>query len=309
MTMTAITGVYTGTVVANQDPIGQSRIQCLITDLPEFATTPTAWALPAMPTNVIMPPPIPALGQQVWMMFAGGIPSQPVWFPLDEYPNIVPGPVGPAGPAGDQGPPGRTGSAGTPGSTGPTGARGATGPQGPPGPAGATGPLGPRGTTGATGATGPQGSQGLTGPAGPAGARGATGPAGAQGAAGPPGPAGAAGPHPVVSYPFSFQGPVKVMTSGLRMTVPLAGTILSAVAAVGTAPTGQSLIVDVWKNGVSIFSSPGHRPTIPIATHSSQVAAPDTSALVAGDYLSVNIVQVGTTVSGNDLCVVVAVQQ
>jgi hypothetical protein len=113
----------------------------------------------------------------------------------------------------------------------------------------------------------------------------------------------------VVTYPFSFQGALKALNSGLRMTMPLAGTILSVVAAVGTVPTGQTIVVDVWKNGTSIFSTAPHRPTIQPGTHTSQTAAPDTSALVAGDYLSVNIVQVGTTATGNDLCVVVAVQQ
>jgi hypothetical protein len=294
---TSISGVYEATVVATADPMQQSRIQCLIPSLPQFVTTPTAWAVPALPTGVVTPPPVPALGTQCWIVFAGGVPTQPMWFPLQSYPSIVPGPVGPAGP------PGPIGATGPVGPVGPTGIQGLVGGPGPRGLQGFPGP------TGLTGATGSQGNPGVTGPAGPAGLMGPAGGPGPQGGVGPAGPAGPPGPHPVVSYPFSTQGVLHTLNSGLRLTLPLAGTITSVTAAVGTAPVGTSIIVDLFKNGSTVFTNPASRPTIPANGFVSAPAAPNVTALVVGDYLTVNIVQVGSVVPGSDLCVVVAVAQ
>jgi hypothetical protein len=89
----------------------------------------------------------------------------------------------------------------------------------------------------------------------------------------------------------------------------VAGTITSVTAAVGTAPGGTGIIVDLLKNGSTVFTNPVSRPTIPANLFVSAPAVPNITALVIGDYLTVNIVQVGSVSPGSDLCVVVAVAQ
>ena len=119
------------------------------------------------------------------------------------------------------------------------------------------------------------------------------------------------------------------------------GEVDFADALVGTAPTGASLVVDVLKNGVSVYSTPANRPAIAAGANVSQnpglpagtagAANPGayttlgataqnlevpTSSLatgyaptkfVQGDVLSLLVVSVGSTVAGADLSVSVSV--
>jgi hypothetical protein len=81
-------------------------------------------------------------------------------------------------------------------------------------------------------------------------------------------------------------------------------TIMAVRASVGTAPTGSALVVDVNKNGVTIFTTQGNRPSIPAAGNTSgKVANMDVTALADGDYLTVDVDQVGSTTPGSDLTV------
>jgi hypothetical protein len=221
-TQQRISGVYQGTVVNNTDPMGQSRIQVLIPNLPPYDTTPSSWATPAIPAYSTGPHPAPpAIGELTWIIFAGGDPTAPMWFPLNTYPGIVPGPAG------------------------------------------------------ATGAPGP---------------------------AGPPGHDAA---QPVTSYPFAIPGPLQNMHGTVRLGIPIHGTILTTLTTVNTPSQGSSIIADVLKNSTSIFL-PANRPTLPAGLQKIQVV-PDVTSLAAGDYLTVDLVQVGSTVRGSDLCLVVAV--
>lgn len=72
-----------------------------------------------------------------------------------------------------------------------------------------------------------------------------------------------------------------------------------------TAPTGSSLIFDVNKNGTTIFTTQGNRPTIASSGNSSSAAIPDVTTLTTGDYLTVDIDQIGATVPGANLTVIV----
>lgn len=83
----------------------------------------------------------------------------------------------------------------------------------------------------------------------------------------------------------------------------IAGVLIS----VGTAPVGSSLIVDVLKNtfdgGDTIFTTVANRPTVVANTFEVKSVAPDVTAIDDGDYLTVNITQVGSSVPGSDLTV------
>lgn len=75
-------GIYQAKVVNVADLSAQSRIQCLIPVLSEFATTPTTWAPPALAQGTTGPLPAPpALGSVCWILFSGGVDTAPMWFP------------------------------------------------------------------------------------------------------------------------------------------------------------------------------------------------------------------------------------
>ena len=81
--------------------------------------------------------------------------------------------------------------------------------------------------------------------------------------------------------------------------------IIDAAIVVDTAPTDASLIVDVHLNGTTIFTTQGNRPTILTTATDSGLAVPDVTAAAGGDVLTVDIDQIGSTVAGADLAVVV----
>ena len=123
------------------------------------------------------------------------------------------------------------------------------------------------------------------------------------GSAGPQGPIGQS------VIPYGRTGTVTVAAGVTKFRFPFAATILGVSAAVGTAPTGSSLIVDVNKNGTTIFTTQGNRPAIAAgATYAAEVTNMDVTSFAAGDYLTVDIDQIGSTVAGADLVVFVRYQ-
>lgn len=102
--------------------------------------------------------------------------------------------------------------------------------------------------------------------------------------------------------PFSLGGVAAVQAFSMRLYAPVDCTILSVRASVGTAPTGAGLIVDINKNGTTIFTTQSNRPTIAPGTNTDN-SVPDVTTLLAGDYLTIDIDQVGSTVAGSDLSV------
>jgi len=72
-----------------------------------------------------------------------------------------------------------------------------------------------------------------------------------------------------------------------------------------TAPTGADIIVDVNKNGTTIFTTQTNRPTIAASATSGTSGTPDVTSVADGDYLTFDIDQVGSTIPGADLLIVV----
>ena len=86
---------------------------------------------------------------------------------------------------------------------------------------------------------------------------------------------------------------------------PTSITIKSIRAMVGTVPTGATIIVDIHKNGTTIFTTQGNRPTIAIsANDSGEVTNMNVTTLAKGDYLTMDIDQIGSGDAGKDLVVV-----
>jgi hypothetical protein len=107
---------------------------------------------------------------------------------------------------------------------------------------------------------------------------------------------------------FTVAGTVSAGAGGLRIpnATGSALTIRAVQASVGTAPTGASLIVDVNKNGTTIFTTQANRPTIAAAGNTSgKVTNMDVTSLADGDYLTVDVDQVGSGTPGSNLTVLV----
>lgn len=104
-----------------------------------------------------------------------------------------------------------------------------------------------------------------------------------------------------VTMGFHVPGTLTAGAKPARLIVPYAVTVTSVAATVGTAPTGASLIVDVHKNGTTIFTNQANRPTIVAAGQDDFASTPDVTALAQDDILTLEIDQIGSTVAGADL--------
>lgn len=100
---------------------------------------------------------------------------------------------------------------------------------------------------------------------------------------------------------LSLPGTLAVGAGSSRFRFPFAAVLLGFTASVGTAPTGASLILDVNKNGTTVFTTQGNRPTIAAAGFNTTTEpVPDVTAIAAGDYITVDRDQVGSTIAGAD---------
>lgn len=90
-----------------------------------------------------------------------------------------------------------------------------------------------------------------------------------------------------------------------RVVLPFNGEFVSASVVVSAAPGTGAIIVDLMLNGTTIYTTTANRPTVDIAAVASSAAnrvlRPDVTEFVAGDVLSLDIIQVGTTPAGSDL--------
>lgn len=99
-------------------------------------------------------------------------------------------------------------------------------------------------------------------------------------------------------------GEIAVGAGLVRFPFPFVATLVSVTAGIATPPTGAALIVDVHRNGTTIFSTQANRPTIAAGANATAAApTPNTTAMAVGDYLTVDIDQVGSTVPGSNLTV------
>lgn len=79
-------------------------------------------------------------------------------------------------------------------------------------------------------------------------------------------------------------------------------------ASAGTAPTGSSILVDVNLNGTTIFTTQGNRPAIAASgVTSGKVTNMNVTAWPDGNYITIDVDQIGSTIAGADLTVQIAV--
>lgn len=117
-----------------------------------------------------------------------------------------------------------------------------------------------------------------------------------------PGPQGATG-QGVTTHTMTLPGELYVVSGKVRFYLQRDYRITAIAVAVGFAPTGASVIVDINKNGTTIFTTQANRPTIAVGANSDLTSAPDIDTLSVGDYLTVDVDQVGSSFAGSDLTV------
>lgn len=104
--------------------------------------------------------------------------------------------------------------------------------------------------------------------------------------------------------------------SGLVWRAPRAGKLTGVVAQAGVAPTGATLILDVKRvgagsaptaAGTSVYTVAGRKPTIGTSAFASTLngtaGVPNNQDFAAGDYLRIEVSQVGSSVAGKNLTV------
>lgn len=102
------------------------------------------------------------------------------------------------------------------------------------------------------------------------------------------------------SATFTIPGTLVVGTGQARYYFYAAATVINVVTGAGTAPTGASLILDLNKNGTTMFTTQGNRPTIAASGFLDASSVPDVTSIAANDYLTVDVDQIGSTIAGAD---------
>ncbi|KRT69320.1 MAG: prophage MuMc02, head decoration protein [candidate division NC10 bacterium CSP1-5] len=103
----------------------------------------------------------------------------------------------------------------------------------------------------------------------------------------------------------SIEGVLVVTTGKLRFYNETGRTLtISKVKlAVDTAPVGAAIIVDVHKNGVTVFTTQSNRPQIAAAANEGESTTIEVPSWADGDYLTVDVDQIGSSTAGSDLTV------
>jgi hypothetical protein len=101
---------------------------------------------------------------------------------------------------------------------------------------------------------------------------------------------------------FTVPGVLNTGAGRARFYIPGPITLSNVRASVSSAPIGASIVIDVNKNGSTVFTT-NLKPTIYVGEVTCPTATPNITELVAGDYLSVDIDAVGSIFAGSDLTI------
>lgn len=97
--------------------------------------------------------------------------------------------------------------------------------------------------------------------------------------------------------PFSQAGVLAVVTGVFEYGIPFNAVIEAVVARLGTINSG-STILDVNKNGTTIFTTQSGRPTFS-TSKTATVGTINVTSVSAGDYLTVDVDAIGATPGSN----------
>lgn len=108
---------------------------------------------------------------------------------------------------------------------------------------------------------------------------------------------------------MAVTGNLTVQAGKSRIYVENASVIESVRASVNTAPAGGPVTVDVNLNGTSIYGTQANRPNIIAGANTALGGAPTSTAVAAGQYITVDVDAIGTTTAGADLTVVIRLRR
>lgn len=110
---------------------------------------------------------------------------------------------------------------------------------------------------------------------------------------------------PYSTMAFTIDGAIST-SSALKFVAPCDGRIVAVYGAVGTAPAGAAMLVDIHKGGTTIFTTQTNRLTIADGASSGSAAAVEVTDFAAGDVVDIDVDQVGSGTAGSDLTVTIA---
>lgn len=113
----------------------------------------------------------------------------------------------------------------------------------------------------------------------------------------------------ILAFPVFSITHDEVLATGTkgRWVAPCNGKIVDLRACVLSAPAGSSAILDVNKNGTTIFTTQANRPTVAAAATVATLAGPpQVLEFVAGDVFTVDVDQVGSGTAGTGFTVSVS---
>jgi len=100
---------------------------------------------------------------------------------------------------------------------------------------------------------------------------------------------------------FDIQGPLGVFDKVVQRMIGRAGTITKVVIYADVAPLVTDIIIDIRKNGTTIFTNPNNRPRVTAgATGPLEYTTIDVPAFSANDRFTIDIKQVGTGTTGGE---------
>lgn len=105
---------------------------------------------------------------------------------------------------------------------------------------------------------------------------------------------------------LSFGGTLTVTTGIFAMPVLFPCVIESVAVTVTTVPTGAAILVDVNKNGTTIYGTQGNRPSIAISGTAATVGAHSVTTATTGDIMTIDVDQIGSTIAGANLVASIA---
>lgn len=115
--------------------------------------------------------------------------------------------------------------------------------------------------------------------------------------------------HSVEVHTFSVTGALTTQTGKSRIYLEGNYVVETVRASVNTAPTGATILVDVNKNGTTIYTTQSARPTIAISGFTATGNSPAVTTFAAGDYITVDVDQIGSTIAGSDLTVTIRLRK
>ena len=94
----------------------------------------------------------------------------------------------------------------------------------------------------------------------------------------------------------------------IQVPITASHTIAEVHARVATAPTGADIRLDILKNGVSVHASDSDKCTIAASVNTGNTTTFNDNTLVDGDYLQLEIEQIGSSEKGTGLVCVVELE-